>query len=411
MPARFELFVALRYLMARRKQAVISVITGISVLGVAAGVMALVIALAINNGFRGTLQRNLLGATAHISVLENPPGEGIENYRELTTQLGSLDGVTEAAPSLYGEVLLIGPFRSSGAVLKGILPPGESPPPDALRVLKEGRFEDWDEAGGYPPVIVGSRLARSLGMRADSILRVLSPQGELTPMGPRTAEFRFRVTGIFESGFYDLDNVWAFTSIEAVQRVLNTGDVANAIELRLSSLDRASEIARQVEALAGPDLSATTWMDQHGQLLGALRMERVVTAITIGLIQMVAALNILISLIMMVMEKHRDIALLLSMGAREQQIRRIFQLQGVLIGVTGIVFGLTAGYTLCHFANKYRWIELDAAVYSVGFVPFEPRWLDGLWIAGAALLVSFLATIYPARAATRIAPAEALRYE
>jgi lipoprotein-releasing system permease protein len=408
---RFELFIALRYLTAKRKQAVISVITAISVIGVAAGVMALVIALAVNNGFRSTLQRNLLGATAHISVLEKEPGAGIENYEALAAKLLKLPGVVEAAPSLYGEVLLIGPLRSSGAVLKGIPPPAEMPPPEALRSLKVGKFENWDDAGGLPPIILGSRLARTLGMRENSVVRVLSPQGELTPFGPRTAEFRFRVVGIFESGFFDLDNVWAFTSIEAVQRVLSTGDVVNAIELRLADMDRAGEVARLVDPLVGPELAATTWMEQHGQLLGALRMERAVTAITIGLIQMVAALNILISLVMMVMEKHRDIALLMSMGARESQIRRIFQLQGVLIGVTGIVLGLVAGYTLSFLADKYRWIQLDETVYSLSFVPFQPRWLDGVWIAGAALLISFVATIYPARSATRIAPAEALRYE
>jgi lipoprotein-releasing system permease protein len=408
---RFELFIALRYLTAKRKQAVISVITAISVIGVAAGVMALVVALAVNNGFRSTLQRNLLGATAHISVLEKEPGAGIQDYETLAAKLLELPGVIEASPSLYGEVLLIGPLRSSGAVLKGIPPPAQMPPPEALRNLKAGRFENWDGVGGLPPIILGSRLARTLGMRENSVVRVLSPQGELTPFGPRTAEFRFRVVGIFESGFFDLDNVWAFTSIEAVQRVLSAGDVVNAIELRLADMDRADEVASQVDLLVGPELAATTWMEQHGQLLGALRMERAVTAITIGLIQMVAALNILISLVMMVMEKHRDIALLMSMGARESQIRRIFQLQGILIGLTGIVLGLAAGYTLCFLADRYRWVQLDESVYSLSFVPFQPRWLDGVWIAGAALLVSFVATIYPARSATRIAPAEALRYE
>jgi lipoprotein-releasing system permease protein len=187
--------------------------------------------------------------------------------------------------------------------------------------------------------------------------------------------------------------------------------VVNVVELRIDDIYAAPEVASGATTAAGKGLDATTWMDQNAQLLSALKMERVVTVITIGLIQMVAALNILISLIMMVMEKHRDIAILMSMGARKEQISRLFQLQGVLIGVAGIILGLAAGYTLCYFADRGRWVQLDASVYALSFVPFEPRWLDGAWISAAALLVSFLATVYPARSAARIAPAEALRYE
>ena len=407
----FELFVAIRYLMAKRKQAVVSIITAISILGVGAGVMAMVIALAINAGFRGTLQRNLLGATAHVSVLEKEPSEGITNYRDLIRRLAREPGITEVSPTLYGTVLLAGPLHSSGAILKGIPPPSEMPRPAALARLKEGVFRGWEPADGFPPVILGAQLARSLGMRLNSVVRVISPQGEMTPFGPRLAEHRFRVTGVFESGFYDLDSAWAFASIPAVQRVLAVGDVVNSIELRVANIETASAIARAIEPLIGPKLATTHWMEQNRQLMNALRMEKAVTAITIGLIQLVAALNILISLVMMVMEKHRDVALLMAMGANERQIRRIFQMQGLLIGVVGAVGGLIAGYTLSYLADRGRWIQLDEAVYALSFVPFEPRWLDGVWISAAALLVSFLATIYPARKASRIAPAEALRYE
>jgi lipoprotein-releasing system permease protein len=405
----FELFVATRYLRAKRKQAVISVITVISVLGVAAGVMALVIALAINTGFRGTLQKNLLGATAHVSLLEKEPGYGIDNWRDLTAGVRKLPHVTSASASLYDTVMLSGPVRSTGAILKGI--ESAKNQPEMLSNLKEGSLDRLYEQSAKPGIVLGSRLAQNTGMLLNSVVRVLSPRGELTPFGPRISEYQFRVVGIFESGFYELDANWAYTSIANAQMVLAVQDVVNSIELRVDDIYRAPEIARAVERFAGPKLAATHWMEQNKPILGALRMEKTVTVITIGLIQLVAALNILIALIMMVMEKHKDIAILMSMGARHQQVRKIFMLQGALIGIVGSVIGLIVGHTLCYFANKYRWIRLDEEVYSLAFVPFEPRGIDALWIAGVAILVSFIATLYPARNATRIVPVEALRYE
>jgi lipoprotein-releasing system permease protein len=219
------------------------------------------------------------------------------------------------------------------------------------------------------------------------------------------------VVGLFESGFYELDANWAFASLSSVQRVLSVNDVVNSIELRVADINNAPAVAEQANRVIGPKLAATHWMDQNVRILGALRMERVVTVITIGLIQLVAALNILIALIMMVMEKHKDIAILMSMGARHQQIRRIFMLQGVLIGTVGTVIGLILGYTLSYLANHYQLLKLDEEVYSLPFVPFEPRAVDALWIAAVAIGVSFVATIYPARNATKIVPVEALRYE
>jgi lipoprotein-releasing system permease protein len=219
------------------------------------------------------------------------------------------------------------------------------------------------------------------------------------------------VAGIFESGFFEIDDSWAYTSIETAQKLLGVADVVNAIELKVDDLDRAPEIARDIEKLVGSRYTTTTWMERNKQLIGALNMERMVTVITIGLIVLVAALNIFITLVMMVMEKYRDIAVLMSMGARGGQIRRIFMLQGVLIGVVGSSIGLILGYALCYYANRYHWVRLDETVYSLSFVPFEPRWIDGLWVPAAAILVSFVATIYPARKATQITPAEVLRYE
>ena len=413
MPSTFELFVARRYLKARRKEAVISVITAISIVGVAAGVMALIIALAVNNGFRGTLQRNLLGAMAHINVQEKEPQNGIENWEALSAKIRQVRHVTAVAPALYSPIFLSGPIMSKGGILKGVDITVELQISDTLRRLKAGSVDRLraTQEGGLPGIILGARLAEDVGMLLNSVVTVVSPQGELTPFGPRPSVRRFRVVGIFESGFFDIDDNWTYTSLQAAQQALSLQDVVNQIEVKLDDLNLAPEVAKTIEKIAGPKYATMTWMERNRQLLNALKMEKAVTIITIGLIELVAALNILITLVMMVMEKYRDIAVLMSMGARRDQIRHIFMLQGILIGVVGTAIGLVLGYTLCYFAEHYRWIRLDEQVYALSFVPFEPRWVDGVWVAAAAILVSFLATIYPARNATRISPAEVLRYE
>lgn len=409
--AAFERFLAARYLRSRRKETVISVITVISVAGVAAGVMALVISMAVNNGFRNTLQRNLLGATAHVNLLEKEPGPGISDWRRLLPRISALPHVIAASPVLYGEVFVNGSTRSKGAILKGIQTSSELGVSDTLRHLKSGSFQSLNDANGLPGIILGSKLATDTGLVVNAVVTVISPQGTLTPFGPQPSHQRFRVVGLFESGFYDFDDNWAYASMEAVQHILSVGDVVNAIEIKCDDLYLAPQVAKAVAALAGPQYSATNWQEQNKQLLHALKMERAVTAITIGLIELVAALNILITLTMIVMTKYKDIAVLISMGARRGQIRKIFILQGVFIGVIGTALGLMAGYGLCYFADKYQWIQLDESIYALSFVPFEPRGIDALWIAGAALLVSLLATFYPARNATRITPVEVLRYE
>jgi lipoprotein-releasing system permease protein len=411
--SRFELFVAGRYLRARRKEAVISVITVISIMGVAAGVMALVIALGVNNGFRSTLQRNLLGAMAHIGVQPRQPGDGIENWRELADRLRRLPHVTAVSPALYGTFYLTGGVQSTGALIKGIEVDRELSISDALRHLTGGSLDRLRDPNADPPgIVLGAKLVEEAGIKLNSTIRVISPQGgPLTFMGPSPAIQKFRVVGVFESGFYEVDDKWGFTSILAEQKMLGIPDSVNRIELNVDDLNKAPQYAKEVEAAAGPQYTTTTWEEQNQQLMGALNMERVVLFITIGLIEIVASLNIFITLVMMVMEKYRDIAVLMSMGARHSQIRRIFMLQGVLIGIVGSAIGLLVGYTLCYYANRYQWIRLPEAVYALPFVPFEPRWADGIWIAALAILVSFFATLYPARNATRIAPAEVLRYE
>ncbi|MCU0228534.1 MAG: ABC transporter permease [Bryobacterales bacterium] len=410
-PASFEFFVAKRYLRAKRKNAAISLITVISIVGVAAGVMALVIALAINNGFRNNLQESLLGATAHINLVEKTPGEGIADWQQQVVRLRELAGVAEASGALYGTVILTGPQLTESGVLKGLDVTDTAAMARLTEAVKQGEAGRLAEQDPLPAIVLGAKLAERTGMVRNSVVNVINPAGELTPFGPRPLSMRFRVVGIVETGFYDIDANWAFASLQNARRILGVGDVVNAIELRLDDIYQAPRIATRAAEVAGASLVAQTWMESNRQILNALRLEKVVTVITISLIQMVAALNIFIVLVMLVMEKHRDIALLMSMGAKSGQIRRIFILQGLLIAVVGVVVGLAAGYTLSFLADTYRWIELDAEVYALSYVPFAPRWADAFWIAGITLLVSFLATLHPAGRAAKIPPAEALRYE
>jgi lipoprotein-releasing system permease protein len=403
----FEWFVAARYLLARRRQAVIPLVTAVSVAGVAAGVMALVIALAINSGFRKALEESLLGATPHVVLLEKTPSTGIGNWRDITARAARIDGVKEASPALYAKVLASGPMQSAEATLKGM----RMDSPELRAHIREGSVDQIENLRGLPGIVLGSQLAQRIGMRAGDVVRILSPQGEMTPFGMRPVEFRFRVAAVFESGFFDLDNQLALTTIAQAQRVLALPDVVNAIELKLDDPGRAPEVARAAEAIAGPELGASHWMEQNRQLLNALRMEKIVSVITISLIQLVAALNILTALFLRVMEKKRDIAVLLSMGARRAQIARIFLWQGLMLAGGGVALGLALGYSLSGLAGRNRWIRIDEEIYSLSYVPFDPRWADALWIAALAFAVALLAAWYPARAAASVAPAETLRYE
>jgi lipoprotein-releasing system permease protein len=412
---KFELFVASRYLRAKRRQAVIGIITGISVAGVAAGVASLIVALAINNGFRQDLQQRLLGSTAHIQLMR-VEADGIRNWRDLLERTRKQPHVLANAPALYEQVLISRGARAKGAVLKGVLPDYENQVSELLKNIKLGSAQSLEPAASasedtVPPVILGKDMADELGATVGSVVLVTSPQGELTPFGIVPKYVRFKVAGIFQSGFYDYDTSWAFVRLEDAQKLFGLGDIASVIEFKLDDLYRASEIGQQLEAIAGHGFMSTNWMEQNRALFRALRLERVVTFITIGLIVFVAALNILISLIMMVMEKTRDIAVLVSMGARKRQVQRIFISQGVLVGLLGTALGLVLGYVLAWAGGHYHFISLAPEVYSIDYVPFAPRLVDGLIVAGVAVLISFVATIYPSWSAARIAPAEALRYE
>jgi lipoprotein-releasing system permease protein len=449
---RFELFIATRYLRAKRRQAVIGVITGISILGVAAGVASLIVALAINNGFRQDLQNRLLGSTSHINLLRTE-SDGIKDWRPLMDRLSRQPHVVGTAPAIYEQVLISSGPRARGAVLKGMIPAYERRVSDLLDTVKFGSMGPLGENEGkpgatnpgatspgasnraapenfstaarapddlksvqqrvasMPPIVLGKDIAQELGVTLDSVVLVTSPQGELTPFGLVPKYSRFRVVGIFSSGFFDYDSSWAFTRLSDTQNLEALGDQITVLEFKVDDIYQAEQISQQLEAAAGKGYMTTNWMEQNKALFRALRLERLVTFITIGLIVFVAALNILISLTMMVMEKTRDIAVLMSMGTRKSQVRRLFITQGLLIGVIGTVIGLVLGYALSWAGGHYHLLSLAPEVYSIDYVPFAPRAADGALVALVAIGISLIATLYPSWSASRILPAEALRYE
>lgn len=403
---RFEFLVAIRYLKAKRKQAVVSLITVISVLGVAAGVAALVIALAINAGFRQDLQDKLLGASAHITILK-PTRDGISNYRSLADQAALIDGVTAVAPALHQTVLLTTGVNNRGVVMKGVVPELEAARSDVLDTLLEGRLEDLEGNS----VIIGEDLAHSLGSFLGDRLRVLSAETRLTPMGPLPRTRILEVVGIFKSGLYDFDSGWVFVPLEAIQSLIGVGDVVSSIEIQIDDIDRSEVVAAEILAVLDQDLDFTDWKTQNSSIFQALQLERLVMFITIGLIVIVASLNIVVTLVMMVLEKTRDIAVLMSMGATADNIRRVFVAQGVIIGVIGTFLGLIVGNLVSYVADTYRLVSLAPDVYSIAYVPFRLSAFDSAIVAVAAILISYLATIYPSRAASKLQPVEALRYE
>lgn len=440
---RFELFIASRYLRAKRRQAFIGIITGISIAGVAAGVASLVVALAINNGFRQDLQQRLLGSTSHIS-LQRIADDGIRDWPPLMERLSHQPHVVAAAPAIFEQVLISRGPRARGAVLKGMIPKYERRVGDLLNSVTQGSAAELEEidqnphfshdqgevghpgdaaespdslegvqqrVAAMPPIVLGKEMADNIGATVGSVVQVVSPQGELTPFGIVPKYTRFRVVGIFNSGFFDYDSNWAFTRLSDSQRLFGLGNLISVLEFKIDDLDNADAITREVEDAAGPGFMAVNALRQNSALFKALKTERLVTFITIGLIVFVAALNILITLIMMVMEKTKDIAVLMSMGTRRRQVRNVFIAQGVLIGVVGTAIGLIAGYTIAYAGGHYHVISLSPEVYSIDYVPFAPRVADGLWVALFTLLVSFVATLYPSWSASRILPAEALRYE
>ena len=436
---RFELFIARRYLRAKRRQAFIGIITAISIAGVAAGVASLVVALAINNGFRQDLQQRLLGSTSHIS-LQRIADDGIKDWPPLMDRLSKQPHVVAAAPAIFEQVLISRGPRARGAILKGMIPKYERQVGDLLNSVTQGSAAPLEadspnaanaqpqsnssadqspdsleglaqRVAAMPPIVLGKEMADNLGASVGSVVLVTSPQGELTPFGMVPKYNRFRVAAIFNSGFFDYDSGWAFVRLSDAQQLFGLGNLISVIEFKIDDIYQAASVSRDLEQAAGKGFMASNWMEQNKALFHALSLEKLVTYITIGLIVLVAALNILISLIMMVMEKTKDIAVLMSMGTRRAQVRNIFMAQGVLIGMVGTAIGLVLGYAISYTGGHYHVISLSPEVYSIDYVPFAARAVDGVWVALFSVIVSFVATLYPSWSAARILPAEALRYE
>jgi lipoprotein-releasing system permease protein len=427
---RFELFIAARYLRAKRRQAVVEVITAISVIGVAAGVASLIIALAITNGMRRDLQERLVGSSSHVDLMRIA-GDGIKDWRPLLERLRKVSHVTAAAPGLYEQVLISRSQRSGGALIKGVIPADEKTVGDLLQSIVQGSASALEpvetqvsesrpgapnslaasSSQAIPPIVIGQDMAETLGAKVGDGVQVISPQGELTPLGMMPRYQKFQVVGIFKSGFYQYDSSYAFVRLKDAQKLFSEPDWISVISFKVDDLYHADRVGRAIEDAAGPGFQTTNWMEQNRELFRALKLEQIVTFIVLALIVCVAALNILIALTMMVMEKTRDIAVLMSFGVRAEQVRRIFLMQGLLISVIGTVLGLIVGYGLSWAGGHYRFIHLDASVYSIDYLPFAPRVWDAVIVAAVSLGVSLIATLYPSGSAAKVLPAEALRYE
>ncbi|MGB6973285.1 MAG: FtsX-like permease family protein [Terracidiphilus sp.] len=413
---RFELFVAARYLRAKRRQAVVGVVTSISVAGVAAGVAALIIALAITNGMQRDLQDKLVDSSAHV-MLMRVKDDGIRDWRPLLERLGKLPHVVAASPGLYEQVLAARGARDGGALLEGILPNYEkrvssllsSATPGSVAALQPAKAGAPAEA--EPPIVLGKDLADSIGAEVGDTVTVISPQGEMTPLGMYPRVLRFRLAGTYHTGFYQYDAQTGFLRLGDAQRLFSEPDLLSVINFKLDDMNRAPQVGAEIEKAAGKGFMTTNWEEQNRALFRALKEEQAVTFIVIALIVIVAALNIMIALTMMVMEKTRDIAVMMSFGVTPAQVRRIFLMQGLLISVVGTVLGLVLGYATSWAGSYYHFIHLSAEVYSIDTLPFAPRPIHGVIVAAVSIGISLLATLYPSHSAARILPAEALRYE
>ena len=405
----FEWFVSLRYLRAKQRQGFLSLITVISIGGVLVGVMALIIVLAVMTGFSKGLRDKILGINSHI-VLRTVDGR-ITDPRGLATQVAAMPGVTGASPYVYAQTMISAGDGGTGAILRGIDVRTIGQVLDLDRYMFAGRAADLADNGSRtPPIILGRDLARQLGVGRGDAVRLILADGPLTPIGIIPRVQTCRVAGIFESGMYEYDSVFAFVSLATAQRFLDLGETVHGLEIRVADIDRAGEIARKIEARLGRRYLARDWITANKNLFSALRLEKTAMSIVVALIVIVAAFNIVSTLIMLVMDKTRDIAVLKAMGASAGAIMRIFVLEGLVIGLTGTALGVAGGLTACRLLAKYRFIKLPD-VYPLSTLPVEVVPADVITVAAAALLVSLAATIYPAWQAAQVEPAKTLRYE
>ena len=403
----YELWIALRYLRARRREMFISLITWISVGGVAVGVMALVVVLSVMTGFERDLRDKILGANAHV-VVQSVAGP-LENYRDLAGRIERLEGVVAATPYVASQVMLLVGGTVQGALLRGVDPGSVARATELARFMVQGSLENLarEPAG----LVVGQEMARNLGILPGDVVQVVSPSGGLTPMGMIPRVRAFRVVGVFASGMYEFDTGVVITSLRAAQDFLRAGDRVDGIEVRVTDIYRARDVARAIERNLGARVWARDWMEMNRNLFSALKLEKTAMFVILALIVLVAAFNIASSLIMVVLEKTREIGILKSMGATARSIRRIFVLEGMVIGGLGTLGGIVGGWILCYLLDRYRFIKLPSDVYYIDTLPvvMEPEVFAG--VALCALVLCFLATLYPSWQAARLDPVETLRYE
>lgn len=404
----YELQIALRYLLAKRKQAFISVISLVSILGVSVGVMALVIALALMTGLQQGVRDRILGASAHVYVWKQG---GSADYTAEVARLEAVPGVAGAAPALLTKALVSSHRREAFVTIKGIDPALEPRVTELARAMIAGDLNELASVGEeLPGVVVGQTLASELGVFVGDAVTVITPAGTLSPVGMMPRQRRLRIVGLFALGLFEFDQAYAFVGLDTARRLAGTDEITH-LEVRVADIYRAPAVARRIMADLGPEYLTQDWTEMNQSLYSALWLEKVAISIAIGLIVMVAALNIVASLILLVMEKHRDIAILKTMGASSRSVMVIFMLQGAIIGLVGTGTGSTAGVVLAHLLDRYRLVRIPSDVYQLSHLPFTVLPGDLTIVVAGALAICFVATIYPSRQAARLDPAQALRYE
>jgi len=407
----FEYFIGGRYLKAKQKQAFISMITVLSVAGVTVGVMALVVVIAVMSGFEDDLKSRILGVESHLVLMRH--GGPFEDYQPVVEKMASVDGIESVTPFIYTQVMLRSSHGISGAVLRGIDPhtaPSVIKGIQAGALVKETDGEQTDPDVKVPGIILGKELARSLHVLKGDMVQVITTKGMISPIGHVPTMRRFVVRGYFETGMYEYDGSMAYIQLSDAQKILRMKDSISGIEARVTDIYKAREVAKKVVNTLGYPYWVRDWMQMNHNLFSALKLEKTVMFIILALIILVAAFNIASSLIMMVMEKTKDIAILKAMGATDSSIRKIFVFKGMIIGAIGTFLGVVIGFVLCVLLEKYKFIELPGDVYYLTTLPVKLDFLDVVVIASSALVICFLATLYPARQASKLDPVEAIRY-
>ena len=406
----FELALAIRYLKSKRENSFVSLITVISVIGVMAGVMALIIVLSVMNGFRKDLLSKILGVNSHITILSL---EGsIDGYEEIMQKLKNIREIKAYTPFVYSQVMIKAYGGSSGVILTGIDPTTASKVIDIKNMLKKGSLKLLDKSPfNIPGIILGSELAKRITAFVGDIVTLISPEGKLTPLGRIPNTRNFRVVGIFESGMYDYDSSMAYVSLKEAQDFLCLGNKITGIEIKIEDPNVSDKIAKKIQSVLGCPLIVKDWKEMNKSLFSALKLEKMTMFVILTMIVLVGSLNIVSTLVLMVMEKRKDIAILRAIGASSKSVMKIFIIQGLIVGAMGTCLGLGAGLLICYLLERYKFISLPADVYYISKLPVSVQIWDVVFICVSAILISFLATIYPAKYASKLNPVDILRYE